>query len=120
MEDDSLRRILSSNIKAQRKKLGFSQEKLAERAGISAGMVRDIECYRTWVSDKTLLRLSVALRTDTYQLFKHDDDENGTIVNDLIEILLKWKEDIDFDVETVLKKMNLKKIESKKPDTSSD
>jgi len=41
-----LRNILSINIKKHRELLGFSQEKLAEKAGISSNMVRDIEGCR--------------------------------------------------------------------------
>ena len=42
---------------------------MAEKAGISAAMMTDIEGCRTWVSDKTLKNLSSALKIDTYQLF---------------------------------------------------
>jgi transcriptional regulator with XRE-family HTH domain len=63
-----LRKVLSVNIKKQRAVLGLSQEKLAERAGISANMINDIEGGRTWVSDKTLIRLGGALDTEIYKL----------------------------------------------------
>ena len=64
-----LRKILSTNIKKQREKLGITQEYLAEKAEISAAMMNDIEGCRTWVSDKTLKNLSFALKIDTYRLF---------------------------------------------------
>ena len=67
-----MRRILSSNLKKHRKKLGFSQEKLAENAEISTMMVKDIEGCRTWVSDKTLESLAKTLKTDTYRLLMPD------------------------------------------------
>jgi transcriptional regulator with XRE-family HTH domain len=71
MEDRSLdlRKILAINIKKQRKKLGITQENLAEKADISAAMMNDIEGCRTWISDKTLKNLSRALKIDTYRLF---------------------------------------------------
>ena len=71
MEENSpnLRKILAFNIKKQREKLGMTQEKLAERADISAAMMNDIEGCRTWISDKTLINLSSALMIDTYRLF---------------------------------------------------
>jgi transcriptional regulator with XRE-family HTH domain len=71
MEDKSqdLRKILASNIKKQREKLGITQENLAEKADISAAMMNDIEGCRTWISDKTLKNLSSALNIDTYRLF---------------------------------------------------
>jgi transcriptional regulator with XRE-family HTH domain len=71
MDDKSsdLRKILASNIKKQREKLGITQENLAEKADISAAMMNDIEGCRTWISDKTLKNLSSALNIDTYRLF---------------------------------------------------
>jgi len=71
MEDEllNLRKILAVNIKKQREKLGITQEKLAERADISAAMMNDIEGRRTWISEKTLKKLSSALEIDTYRLF---------------------------------------------------
>ncbi|MCL2599699.1 MAG: helix-turn-helix transcriptional regulator [Treponema sp.] len=71
MEDESqnLRKILAVNIKKQREKLGITQENLAEKAAISAAMMNDIEGCRTWISDKTLKKLSSALCIDTYRLF---------------------------------------------------
>ena len=71
MEDksQSLREILAVNIKKQREKLGITQENLAGRADISAAMMNDIEGCRTWISDKTLKKLSSALEIDTYRLF---------------------------------------------------
>ena len=70
MEDKSqnLRKILAQNIKKQREKLGITQENLAGKADISAAMMNDIEGCRTWISDKTLKKLSSALQIDTYRL----------------------------------------------------
>jgi transcriptional regulator with XRE-family HTH domain len=67
--DVQLRRILSSNIKARRKILGISQEKLAEIADLSVQTVNCIEGHRVWVSDKTLIALSNALGMEVFQLF---------------------------------------------------
>jgi transcriptional regulator with XRE-family HTH domain len=64
-----LRKVLSANIKARRKKLGISQEKLAEMADLSVQMVNTIEGHQTWVSDKTLIALSNALGIEVFQLF---------------------------------------------------
>jgi DNA-binding XRE family transcriptional regulator len=50
-----VRTLLAANIKAGRRDLNLSQEKLAELAGLSTQTISDIEGCRTWVSDKTLL-----------------------------------------------------------------
>jgi transcriptional regulator with XRE-family HTH domain len=61
--------LLASNIKSLRKKRGLSQERLAEAAELSAQTISDIEGCRTWVSDKTLERLSQVLKVYIYQFF---------------------------------------------------
>jgi transcriptional regulator with XRE-family HTH domain len=63
-----LRKLLAANIKERRSKLAISQEKLAELADVSVQTVNFIEGCRTWVSDKTLAKLAVALRVDAYRL----------------------------------------------------
>ena len=63
-----LRKILSQNIKAIRHTLHISQAKLAEYAEISLSYLTDIECCRTWVSDKTLKNLAKALNREAWEL----------------------------------------------------
>jgi transcriptional regulator with XRE-family HTH domain len=102
-----IRKILSSNLKKYREKLGLSQEKLAENAEISTMMVKDIEACRTWVSDKTLERLASALKTDIYRLLMPDtayeEEINKAIRNDLESITQKIRQDIDETLKTALK-----------------
>jgi len=63
-----IRSILARNLKEQRNKLGLSQEKFAEIAGLSIQTINDIEGGRKWVSDKTITKLSLALNLECYQL----------------------------------------------------
>ncbi len=101
------KKILSSNLKKHREKLGLSQEKLAENAEISTMMVKDIEGCRTWVSDKTLESLAAALKTDIYRLLMPDtafeDEISRTLRNDLENIILKIRSDIDATLQNTLK-----------------
>jgi len=68
IEPEKLREILSSNIKKHRKKLGLSQEKLAEAANLSSQTINDIEGCRMWVSDKTITKLAKVFNIEAYQL----------------------------------------------------
>jgi transcriptional regulator with XRE-family HTH domain len=68
VEMDNLRKVLSSNIKKYRAVEGISQEKLAERTGLSDQLIKDIEGFRSWVSDKTIIKLARALKVEAYQL----------------------------------------------------
>ena len=68
MNQADLRKALSLNIKRQRKRYGLTQERLAEETGLSAQTINDIEGSRTWVSDKTLIRLSEVLHVTPAEL----------------------------------------------------
>jgi transcriptional regulator with XRE-family HTH domain len=68
IKQGSLRTCLSANIKARRKTLDISQEKLAELAEISVQMVKRIEGRRTWVSDAMLEKLACVLGVSAFQL----------------------------------------------------
>lgn len=68
MTQNDLRRILSSNIKFHRKRFLLTQEKLAERAGLSAQTINDIEGCRTWVSDKSLIKIAEVLSVTPAEL----------------------------------------------------
>ncbi len=96
MTPELLQKRLSSNIKKARKLLHFSQEKLAEEAKISVQMINDIEDCRRWPSEKTLSRLSNALKTDVYTLFLPEDStehalplQKQAIAADLQELFAK-------------------------------
>ena len=98
---EDIRKILSSNIKKHRELNNLSQEKLAEMAGISTNMIKDIEGCRSWVSDKTLAKLTVALKTDIYRLFispsVYEEEIYRNVHNDLLQILNKIKNDVNYD-----------------------
>ena len=108
----TLRKTLSANIKKYREILGITQEKLAEKAGISANMINDIEGFRTWVSDKTLVKLAEALKVETYRLFTppalSDNDIATTAVSDLAQDLQKIRKDFNTSFETAIKSRGIK------------
>lgn len=63
MTQAELRQNLSANIKMHRKRLSLTQEKLAEKTELSSQTINDIEGCRTWVSDKSLIKISEVLYT---------------------------------------------------------
>jgi len=115
MSDKSLalRKILSANIKKHREQLGLTQEKLAETAVISANMLNDIEGCRTWISDKTLVKLAAALKVETYRLFLpltlSDADIEKTAISDLAQDLQKIRKTFNTDFDNALKTRGIKK-----------
>jgi len=74
---EPIRLVLSRNIKKYRKFLGYSQEKLAEKADLSSQTLNDIEGCRRWVSALTITKLAKALHIAEYQLLMPDNEENA-------------------------------------------
>ena len=105
-ENIDLRKILSMNIKKNRDIIGLSQEKLADKTGISVNMIKDIEGCRTWVSDKTLIKIAIALKIDVYRLLIspeiYEEEIYKSIAVDLVRILKKVKKDVGIDIEKAL------------------
>jgi transcriptional regulator with XRE-family HTH domain len=64
-----IREILALNLKLNRQKCGLSQEKLAEKAGISANYLSMVEISKKFPTPEMLDRLAEALEIDTIQLF---------------------------------------------------
>jgi len=98
MESDRLRKILSLNIKKERKKLGLTQEKLAEIADLSPQTINDIEGCRMWVSDKTMTKLAQVLHIEAYELLvpvnpketlKRDDLSQDKLLFDLEDRVIR-------------------------------
>jgi transcriptional regulator with XRE-family HTH domain len=98
-----IRDILAKNVKEQRKKLGFTLEKLAELTGLAVQTVNDIEGGRRWVSDKTITKLSTALRIESYQLliagFFSQNKKKETPTQHLIDLKRKIQKNVDFQIE---------------------
>jgi transcriptional regulator with XRE-family HTH domain len=94
-DPEPIRKILSSNIKKYRAVLHYSQEKLAEKSGLSAQTLNDIEGCRRWISAKTITKLAKALNIEEFQLLFPEND-NIEAKNDVssIKALLSLQEKI--------------------------
>jgi transcriptional regulator with XRE-family HTH domain len=98
-----VRKILSGNIKAARKALHITQAKLAEHADIALPSLIGIEHRKTWVSDKTLIKIAQALNMEVYQLLV--PPETGTALPDEREAQI---------LQQVTKLLAAKRVELKK------
>jgi transcriptional regulator with XRE-family HTH domain len=78
--------------------LGYTQEKLAEIVDLSTQTISDIEGCRTWVSDKTLMKLAEVLKVDISQLLAPvlKEGEPDFFFGQQVDLLRQCiKEDID-------------------------
>lgn len=87
MTQTELRKNLSANIKMHRKRLSLTQEKLAEKSGLSVQTINDIEGCRTWVSDKSLVHISEALCTTPADLLLSKNFSEKIQVSSASEVL---------------------------------
>jgi len=65
----NIREVLANNIKNHRRRHGFSQDKLAEFAGISSQYLATVETCRKFPTPEVLDRLAEALSLETHELF---------------------------------------------------
>ena len=100
IEDANIRDILARNIKDNRRKNGFSQEKLAEKAGISTPFIAMIEVSRKFPSPDVLDRIAGALNIKTWQLFAVPPSLDSTMEQFRMSIV----RDIDQVVADAVKK----------------
>lgn len=108
MTQTELRAILSTNIKFYRKRLFLTQEKLAEKTGLSVQTINDIEGCRTWVSDKSLIKIAEALQISPADLLIKQEDNNSNNLNinssDLYKLKKQIKETFLEDIDSVFSK----------------
>ena len=95
-EKVSIREILALNLKGYRRKSGFTQEKLAEKAGISANYLSMVEISRKFPTPEMLDRLAQALDIHTFQLFDPTATPDGA--------LLHLEQAIVENIETVIRR----------------
>lgn len=71
-EQASLKEIFAKNLRENRRKCGFSQEKLAENAGISTQYLAMMEIARKFPTSEVLERIAKAMDIKVYELFLID------------------------------------------------
>ena len=75
-------------------------------------MINDIEGCRSWISDKTLVKLATALQTETYRLFMPqtltDADLAKAATADLAHDLSKIRKDFNANFDNALKSRGIK------------
>jgi transcriptional regulator with XRE-family HTH domain len=64
------RRVVGETIRAYRKKVGLTQEKLAERAGLHHNFIGEVERGNMEVSLTSLVKIAKALRVRVVDLLR--------------------------------------------------
>ena len=95
--EQELKNVFGENIKNRRKRMGLTQEQLAEKAGVSKNTISDIETGEKFVYADTLVLLAQALETEVYELLKPKD----IFPDKAADILTKYGEEVREAVEKI-------------------
>ena len=103
--EQELKEIFGKNVKTLRIRRDWSQENLAEKAGVTRNAISDIEVGDTFAHAKTIVLLAKAFETEVYELFKPE----GVLPDNSAGVLAKYDEDVRDALDKVkdkyLKKM---------------
>ena len=105
MTEKELLETLSQNIKFYRKGK-FTQETLAEKVGVSAHNINNVEGRRRFPRTENLIKIADALGVEVYQLFI-PKDKTPVIIEDTPEnekIRAQITEEVVADVRNILNK----------------
>jgi len=101
----NIREVLAANLKENRRKLGLTQEKLAEMANVSIHYISMIETCNKYPKPEMLEHLAKILGIESYKLFNVEDDTN--------EPLERLRQSIVADMRQVVSEAVEKAIDSK-------
>ena len=83
----------------------MTQESLAEAADISLSYLADIEHCKTWISDKTLLRLAKALHKQPFELLQEEPPATQkTDIHAISDIIYEEKKELVKTVSAICDK----------------
>lgn len=88
--EDAINQAISGRLREERRRLGLTLQEVADRSGLSLGMISKIENAQTSPSLRTLARLSQALEvpvTTFFRGFEEERDASYVRAGDGIEIV---------------------------------
>ena len=101
----SLREIYAKNLRENRRKCGFSQEKLAEKARISTQYLAMMEIARKFPTSDVLERIAAALDINVYELFLIDHSPREELELLRQDIINEMKQTFSGIIEQTFKKI---------------
>ncbi|MFP3041997.1 helix-turn-helix domain-containing protein [Treponema primitia] len=94
-----IRATLGKNLKRFRARQKISQLQLAVRAGLTHNFINDLESGKKWLSPKTLVKLSKALKIEPFQFLMPE----GTIPDQAAAALVERLDNMTDDYVTMVK-----------------
>jgi len=114
-EKSSIKQILAANIKENRRKIGLTQEQLAEMANMSLHYLAMLESANKFPSGEMLEKLAHALNIQTFQLFTPTSTPEGALLHLEQSIITNLKQALKEAVKEVVteQSIEIKPIEEK-------
>jgi len=104
-----IREVLAANLKENRRKLGMTQEELAEKANVSTHYIAMIEICKKYPKPDMLEQIAKALGIEPYKLFNVENDPNEPLERLHQKIITDVKQIVTEAVEKAIdNKYNLK------------
>ena len=88
--EQELKEFFGKTIKTLRDRRGWSQEKLAEKVGVSRNIIGKIETGKNFAHAKTLVNLALAFKTEIYELLKPE----GVLPDKPTDIFAEYSEEV--------------------------
>jgi len=102
-QGESIRGLLSNNVRLYRENLGYTQEELAEKAGISPPFLGAIERGEKWPSPETFAGIAAGLMVNPYDLLKPEQNVSA----DINKLARKMIKDIQKTVNQTVRSINI-------------
>jgi len=100
---EAIKNLLSHNVRLYRETAGYSQEELAEIAGISPPFLGAIERGEKWPGPETLAGIAMGLKVNPYDLFKPEH----IVSSDVHGLTEKMLQDIQTTVNQTIRAINI-------------
>ena len=97
-----IREVLAANLKGNRRKLGITQEELAEKADVSTHYIAMIEICKKYPKPDMLEQIAKALGVEPYKLFSVETDPNEPLERLHQKIIIDIKQIVNEAVEKVI------------------
>ena len=102
LENKGIREILAANLKENRRKLGLTQEELAEKANVSTHYIAMIETCKKYPKPDMLEHLAKTMEIEPYKLFSVVSDPNEPLERLHHKIITDMKQIVNEAIERVI------------------
>jgi transcriptional regulator with XRE-family HTH domain len=106
LKNKGIREVLAANLKQNRRKLGMTQEELAEKAGVSTHYIAMIETCKKYPKPDMVELIAKTLEIEPYKLFYVENDPNEPLERLHQKIIIDIKQIVNEAVERVINSKN--------------